>query len=65
MPMSAQYGRVCRKTFKEKQRNGGLSRHERTCTEGTKKKFVGGSYHPEFSVFELLDDEGIIIPEED
>ena len=57
--------RVCRKTFKEKQKNGGLSCHERTCTEGTKEKIVGGSYHPEFSVFELLHDEGIIIPEED
>ena len=56
--------KVCRKIFKEKRRSGGLSRHEKTCTDATKKKFVGGSYHPDCSVFELLEDEGIFVPEE-
>ena len=39
--------------------------HERTCNQVTKKKFVGGSYQPEPTVFELLEDEGIMVPEED
>ena len=42
-----------------------LKRHERNCTHITKKKFVGGSYQPETTVFELLADEGIIVKEED
>ena len=39
--------------------------HERTCNQVTKKKFVGGSYQSEATVFELLEDEGIMVPEED
>ena len=42
-----------------------LKRHERTCDQVTKKKFVGGSYHSEPTVFELLEDEGIVVNEED
>ena len=37
-----------------------LHRHERTCTEGIKRVYKGGVYHPPSSVFERLDDEGII-----
>ena len=38
-----------------------LKRHEKSCTHITKKKYVGGSYQPEPTVFELLADEGIIV----
>ena len=38
-----------------------LHRHERTCTEGIKRIYKGGVYHPPPSVFERLDDEGIVV----
>ena len=38
-----------------------LHRHERTCTEGIKRVYKGGVYHPPLSIFERLDDEGIIV----
>ena len=37
-----------------------LHRHERTCTEGIKRVYKGGVYRPPSSIFERLDDEGII-----
>ena len=40
-----------------------LHRHERTCTEGIKRVYKGGVYHPPSSVIERLDDEGITVPE--
>ena len=41
-----------------------MNRHERTCNQVTKKKFVGGSYQPEATVFEVLADEGIMVEEQ-
>ena len=38
-----------------------LHRHERTCTEGIKRVYKGGVYRPPSSIFERLDDEGIIV----
>ena len=38
-----------------------LHRHERTCTEGIKRVYKGGVYRPPASIFERLDDEGIIV----
>ena len=38
-----------------------LHRHERTCTEEIKRVYKGGVYHPPPSVFERLDDEGIVV----
>ena len=38
-----------------------LHRHERTCTEGIKRVYKGGVYRPSASIFERLDDEGIIV----
>ena len=38
-----------------------LHRHERTCTEGIKRVYKGGVYRPPSSVFERLDDEGIVV----
>ena len=35
--------------------------HERTCTEGIKRVYKGGVYHPPPSVFERLHDEGIVV----
>ena len=35
--------------------------HERTCTEGIKRVYKGGIYRPPSSVFERLDDEGIVV----
>ena len=40
-----------------------LHRHERTCTEGIKRVYKGGVYHPPSSVFERLDAEGIVVDE--
>ena len=40
-----------------------VSQHEKSCTNIT-KKFVGGTYHPEPTVFELLEDEGIMVQKE-
>ena len=36
-----------------------LHQHMKTCTNVTKRRFVGGTYEPELTVFELLEDEGI------
>ena len=36
------------------------NRHEHTCNQVTKKKFVGGSYQPEATVFELLEHKGSV-----
>ena len=38
-----------------------LLRHERTCTEGIKRVYKCGVYHPPSSVFERLDDESIVV----
>ena len=38
-----------------------LHRHERTCEAGVNRKYKGGVYHPPPSVFERLDDEGIVV----
>ena len=38
-----------------------LHRHERTCTEGIKRVYKGGVYRPPASIFERLDDEGIVV----
>ena len=38
-----------------------LHRHERTCTEGINRVYKGGVYRPPASIFERLDDEGIIV----
>ena len=40
-----------------------LHRHERTCTEGIKRVYKGGVYHPTPSIFQRVDDEGITVPE--
>ena len=41
-----------------------LKRHEHTCTNSIKKKYVGGTYHPESTVFQLLEEEGIMVEKE-
>ena len=38
-----------------------LHRHESTCEAGVRHVYNGGVYHPPPSVFERLDDEGIIV----
>ena len=38
-----------------------LHRHERTCEAGVNRKYKGGVYHPPPSVFERLDDEGVVV----
>ena len=42
-----------------------LHRHERTCDTNVKHKYVGGVYHLPETIFDKLDDEGIVVPEED
>ena len=38
-----------------------LIRHERTCEGGIRRVYKGGVYRPPSSIFERLDDEGIIV----
>ena len=38
-----------------------LERHELRCEAGVNRKYKGGVYHPPPSVFERLDDEGIVV----
>ena len=38
-----------------------LLRHERTCEGGIRRVYKGGVYRPPSSIFERLDDEGIIV----
>ena len=38
-----------------------LHRHERTCEGGIRRIYKGGVYRPPSSIFERLDDEGIIV----
>ena len=38
-----------------------LYRHERTCEAGVNRIYKGGGYRPPSSVFERLDDEGIVV----
>ena len=40
-----------------------LLRHERTCEAGVNQIYKGGVYRPPSSVFERLDDEGIVVHE--
>ena len=40
-----------------------LLRHERTCEAGVNQIYKGGVYRPPSSVFERLDDEGIVVDE--
>ena len=40
-----------------------LHRHESTCEGGIRRVYKGGVYHPPPSVFERLDDEGIVVDE--
>ena len=54
----------CRQCGKQWKKFRSLSRHEHTCDQVTKKKFMGGSYHSEPTVFELMEDEGIVVNEE-
>ena len=51
----------CHKLWKQLFR---LNRHMKGCTNVTKRKFIGGSYQNELTVFELLIDEGIMVPKE-
>ena len=55
----------CRQCGKHWKKFKSLKRHEQTCDQVTKKKFVGGSYHSKPSVFGLMEDEGIVVNEED
>ena len=38
-----------------------LHRHERTCEGGIRRVYKGGVYRPPSSVFERLDDEGVVV----
>ena len=38
-----------------------LKRHELTCEGGIRRVYIGGVYRPPSSVFERLDDEGIVV----
>ena len=40
-----------------------LHRHESTCEAGVNRIYKGGVYHPPQSIFQRLDDEGIVVDE--
>ena len=42
-----------------------LNKHQATCEAATKKDYPGGVYRPEPTVFDLLEQEGIMVDEED
>ena len=41
-----------------------LNRHEKSCDGKVQLKYPGGAYHVQKTIFEQLEDEGIIAPEE-
>ena len=41
-----------------------LNRHEKTCDGKVQLKYLGGTYHVPKTVFEQLEEEDIIVPEE-
>ena len=54
----------CRLCGKQWKKLWMLKRPVHTCDQVTKKKFVGGSYHADPTVSELMEDEGIVVKEE-
>ena len=41
-----------------------LKRHEKTCDDKVQLNYPGGAYHVPKTVFQELEEEGIIVPEE-
>jgi hypothetical protein len=53
---------ACRNCDKLWKHVGMLHRHEKNCKGGVRYKHPGGVYHTTKTVFEELEDEGIIVP---
>ena len=51
----------CSKYWKKSSR---LNRHKKTCDGKVQLKYLGGTYHVPKTVFEQLEEENIIVPEE-
>jgi hypothetical protein len=56
---------ACSKCGKLWKHVGMLHRHERTCDTNVKHQYVGGTYHLPETIFDKLEDEGIVVPEAD
>ena len=50
-------GKYCKDMWK-------CQRHEKTCAGKVQLKYPGGAYHVPKTIFEELEDEGILVPEE-
>ena len=54
----------CSRWGKYWKKSSRLNRHEKTCDGKVQLKYPGGAYHVPKTVFEQLEEEGIIVPEE-
>ena len=54
----------CSRCGKYWKRASNLRQHEQTCDGKVQLKYPGGAYHVPKTIFEQLEDEGIIVPEE-
>ena len=54
----------CSRCGKYWKRASNLRQHEKTCDGKVQLKYPGGAYHVPKTIFEELEDEGIIVPEE-
>ncbi|XP_078601001.1 uncharacterized protein LOC144876010 [Branchiostoma floridae x Branchiostoma japonicum] len=56
---------ACPQCGKRWPHRGHCERHIRTCDGKVNKEYPGGAYHLPQTIFEKLQDEGIVVPEED
>ena len=54
----------CSRCGKYWKRASNLRQHEKTCDGKVQLKYPGGAYHVPKTIFEELEDEGIVVPEE-
>ena len=54
----------CSRRGKYWKKSSRLNRHEKTCDGKVQLKYPGGAYHVPKTIFEELEDEGIVVPEE-
>ena len=55
---------VCSRCGKYWKRTSNLRQHEATCDAKVQLKYLGGAYHVRKTIFQELEDKGIVVPEE-